>query len=279
MPNGFGAHLRWWRKRRGLSQLDLAGAAGVSQRHVSFLESGRTQPSREMVRCLAAALDVPLRQQNALLGAAGFAPLWGARDLTAPDLAPVNQALDHILAQQEPLPALVVDRHWNLLRANAGAQRLTTFLTRPTSDPGPTGTAVSTPAPASTVNLAEWLLAPEGLRPLLVNWQEVAMHFLRGVQADALADGTPDTAALLQRLLAYPGIPALSQVPALEEPQPPVLAMHFRQGAISLRLFTTIATLGTPHDVTVQELRIECFFPADAETSQVFHAWATNAAR
>src|SRR5215467_11847970 len=269
MTNGFGLRLRWWRKRRGLSQLDLAGAAGVSQRHVSFLESGRTQPSREMVLCLAAALDVPLRQQNALLVAAGFAPFWGARNLTAPDLGPVNQALDHILAQQEPFPALVLDRHWNLLRANMGAQRLTTFLTAPTPTPAPTG----------AVNLAEWLLAPDGLRPLLVNWQDVAMHFLRGVQADALADGTPDTAALLQRLLAYPGIPALSQVPALEEPQSPVLAMHFRQGAISLRLFTTIATLGTPHDVTVQELRIECFFPADVETSQVFHAWATSAAR
>jgi len=280
MADSFGARLRWWRKRRGLSQLDLAGVASVSQRHVSFLESGRTQPSREMVLCLAAALDVPLRQQNALLVAAGFAPIWGTRDLTAPDLAPVNQALDHILAQQEPFPALVVDRHWNLLRANAGAQRLTTFLTRPTSEPAPAGTApASEPAPTGAVNLAEWLLSPDGLRPCLVNWQDVAMHFLRGVQADALADGTPDTAALLQRLLAYPGIPALSQVPALEEPQPPVLAMHFRQGDIALRLFTTIATLGTPHDVTVQELRIECFFPADVETSRVFHDWATNASR
>ena len=280
MANSFGARLRWWRKRRGLSQLDLAGAAGASQRHVSFLESSRTQPSREMVLRLAAALDVPLRQQNALLLAAGFAPLWGARDLAAPELTAVNRALDHMLAQQEPFPALVVDRHWNLLRANAGAQRLTTFLTRPTSASVPTDTgAVTNPAPAGTVNLAEWLLAPEGLRPLLVNWQDVAMHFLRGVQADALADGTPDTAALLQRLLAYPGIPALSQVPAVEEPQPPVLAMHFRQGAISLRLFTTIATLGTPHDVTIQELRIECFFPADEETSRVFHAWATSTSR
>lgn len=269
MTNGFGARLRWWRKRRGLSQLDLAGAAGVSQRHVSFLESGRTQPSREMVLCLAAALDVPLRQQNVLLVAAGFAPLWGARDLTAPDLAPVNQALDHILTQQEPFPALVVDRHWNLLRANVGAQRLTTFLTAP----------ASTPASSGVVNLADWLLSPDGLRPLLVNWQDVAIHFLRGVQADALADGTPDTAALLQRLLAYPGIPALSQVSALEEPQPPVLAMHFRQGATALRLFTTIATLGTPHDVTVQEIRIECFFPADMETAHVFHAWAAHEAR
>lgn len=269
MPTSFGARLRWWRMRRGLSQLHLAGAAGTTQRHVSFLESGRTQPSREMVLRLAIALDVPLRQQNALLLAAGFAPAWRESDLTAPELATVKQALDYMLAQQEPFPAIVVDRRWNVLRANAGAGRLTAFLTGPS------------PAPASqdTVNLAEWLLSPDGLRPFLVNWQEVAIHFLRGVQADASADGTPETAALLQRLLAYPGVPALSQVPALEEPPPPVLAMHFRQGQTSLRLFTTIATLGTPQDVTVQELRIECFFPADAATSQIFTDWAAHAPR
>ena len=153
------------------------------------------------------------------------------------------------------------------MRANAGAGRLTAFLTGPSPAPASTG----------TVNLAEWLLSPEGLRPFLVNWQEVAIHFLRGVQADTIADGTSDTADLLRRLLAYPGVPALSQVPALEEPPPPVLAMHFRQGQTSLRLFTTIATLGTPQDVTVQELRIECFFPADAATSQIFTDWATHA--
>jgi MmyB-like transcription regulator ligand binding domain len=236
---------------------------------VSFLESGRTQPSREMVLCLAAALDVPLRQQNALLLAAGFAPAWRERDLAAPELDMVNRALDHMLAQQEPFPAVVVDRRWNLLRANAGAQRLTTFLTGPTPDPAPTG----------TVNLAEWLLSPQGLRPLLVNWPDVAIHFMRGVQADAVADGTPATADLLQRLLAYPGMPALSRVPALEESQPPVLAMHFRKGETSLRLFTTIATLGTPQDVTVQEMRIECFFPADADTSQAFHDWVAATTR
>jgi transcriptional regulator with XRE-family HTH domain len=261
--------LRWWRTRRGLSQLDLAGAAGTTQRHVSFLESGRAQPSREMVLRLAAALDVPLRQQNALLLAAGFAPAWRASDLAAPELATVNQALDYMLAQQEPFPAVVVDRRWNLLRANAGAGRLTAFLTGPS------------PAPASTdaVNLAESLISPDGLRPLLVNWPDVAVYFLRGVQADAIADGTEETADLLRRLLAYPGVPTLSHVPALEELPSPVLAMHFRKGQTSLRLFTTIATLGTPQDVTVQELRIECFFPADEVTSQVFKDWAAHAPR
>ena len=269
MPTSFGSRLRWWRVRRGLSQLDLAGAAGTSQRHVSFLESGRAQPSREMVLRLAAALDVPLRQQNALLLAAGFAPAWRESEFAAPELAMVNQALDHMLAQQEPFPAVVVDRRWNLLRANAGAAWLTAFLT----EPSPASTSTG------TVNMAKWLMSPDGLRPLLVNWQEVAIYFLRGVQADAIADGTPETADLLQRLLAYPGVPALSHLPALDEPPSPVLAMHFRKGQTSLRLFTTIATLGTPQDVTVQELRIECFFPADEATSQVFKDWAAHAAR
>ena len=283
MPSSFGVRLRWWRAHRGLSQLDLAGAAGTTQRHMSFLESGRAQPSREMVLRLAATLEVPLRQQNALLLAAGFAPVWRESNLAAPELAMVNQAFEHMLAQQEPFPAIVVDRRWNVLRANAGAARLTAFLTAPSP----------APAAAGSVNMAEWLLSPEGPRPFLVNWQEVAIYFLRGVQADASADGTQETAALLQRLLAYPGVPPcrtyrpaasprLSRCaspvarPALEEPPAPVLVIHFRKGQTSLRLFTTIATLGTPQDVTVQELRIECFFPADAATAQVFKDWAAS---
>jgi transcriptional regulator with XRE-family HTH domain len=204
MPTAFGARLRWWRTRRGLSQLDLAGAAGTTQRHVSFLESGRAHPSREMVLRLATALDVPLRQQNALLLAAGFAPAWRESDLAAPELATVNRALDHMLAQQEPFPAVVVDRRWNVLRANAGAGRLTAFLTGPSP----------VPAAPSTVNLAEWLISPDGLRSLLVNWPEVAIYFLRGIQADAITDGTEETAELLRRLLAYPDVPAFARAGA-----------------------------------------------------------------
>lgn len=266
MSTSFGSRLRWWRVHRGRSQLNLAGAAGTTQRYVSFLESGRTQPSREMVLRLAATLDVPLRQQNALLLAAGFAPAWRESDLAAPELATVNHALNHMLAQQEPFPAIVVDRRWNVLRVNAGAGRLMAFLTGPSPAPAATG----------TINIAEGLMSPDGLRPFLVNWQDVANYFLRGVQADAIADGTQATAELLQRLLAYPGVLALSHVPALEELPSPVLAMHFRKGQTSLRLFTTIATLGTPQDVTVQELRIESFFPADADTAEVFRDWVAH---
>jgi transcriptional regulator with XRE-family HTH domain len=262
----FGTGLRWWRERRGFSQLDLAGAAETTQRHVSFLESGRAAPSREMILRLSAALDLPLRQQNALLLGAGFAPAWQERDLAAPELAQVTSALDYMLAQQEPYPAFVVDRRWNLMRANRGAARMVEFLTGP---------APAAPPPAEPVNLAVALVSPDGLRPVIVNWEEVALYFLRGVQADALADGTAETADLLRRLLAFPGLPALSRIPA-GETTAPVLLIHFRRDGTSLRMFTTIATLGTPHDVTLQEIRIECFFPGDAATARIFADWAAT---
>src|SRR5262245_63478611 len=156
---GFGSGLRWWRERRGFSQLDLPGVAETTQRHLSFLESGRASPSREMVLRLAAVLDLPLRQQNALLLAAGFAPAWRESELSAPELAQVNSALDYMLAQQEPYPAFVVDRRWTLLRANAGAGRLVEFLT------GPAPARV--PATGEPANLAVALVSPEGLRPFI----------------------------------------------------------------------------------------------------------------
>jgi len=267
--SGFGGGLRWWRERRGLSQLDLAGAANTTQRHLSFLESGRAGPSREMILRLAAVLDLPLRQQNALLLAAGFAPAWRESNLSAPELAQVNSALDYMLAQQEPYPAFVVDRRWNLLRANAGAGRLVEFLTGP-----PLSTRGASTEP---VNLAIALVSPDGLRSFIVNWEAVALYLLRGVQADAIGDGTRQTADLLARLLAFPDLPALSQIPNPAETQAPVLTIHFRSQETSLRLFTTIATLGTPHDVTLQEIRVECFFPMDDPTAQLFRDWARAA--
>jgi transcriptional regulator with XRE-family HTH domain len=263
--SNFAARLKWWRERRGLSQLELANTAGVSQRHVSFIELGRASPSRDMVLRLAAALDLPLRQQNELLLAAGFAPIWRETALGAPEMAAVNRALDFILAQQEPYAAFVVDRRWNLLRANLGGQNLVAFLT---------GTPVQAPDPAQPVNLADALLASDALRPLIVNWREVALYFLRGVRADALADGTAETAALLKRLLAYADAPQIADIPAIDEVAEPVLSIHFRKGSTDLRLFTTLATLGTPQDVTVQEIRIECFFPADVATADAFRSWA-----
>jgi transcriptional regulator with XRE-family HTH domain len=264
--HGFAASLRRWRRLRGLSQLDLAGRANISQRHLSFLELGRAAPSRDMVIRLAIALDVPLRQHNALLLAAGFAPVWRQTDLAAPELGQIRSALDFMLAQQEPFPAVAVDRHWNLLQSNSGAIRLVEFLVGPL-------------APSVAVNLADALVAPDVLRPYLVNWTEVVGHFVRSVQAEAEADGTAETAGLLKRLLAYQGVRAAVETPPAELALAPVLPMHFRKGNIDLKLFTTIATLGIPQDITLQELRIESFFPMDEETTHVLRGWVTPSAR
>ncbi len=260
MPSGIGTTLRWWRRRRGWSQLQLAGRAGISQRHLGFLELGRASPSRDMVMRLAAALDIPLRQQNTLLLAAGFAPVWRESKLDAPELAQVGSAVDYILAQQEPFPAVAVDRRWKLLRSNGGAVRLVEFLVGPLP-------------PDTPINLADALVGPDVLRPFLINWNDVVRYFVRTVEADAAADGTVETANLLQRLLAYQDVRSVLQEP-MSDALSPVLPMHFRKGETSLQLFTTIATLGTPQDITLQELRIESFFPMDGATAKAFRAWA-----
>ncbi len=261
----FPARLVRWRKHRGLSQLQLALTTGCSQRHVSFLELGRTKPSREMVLRLAEALDVPLRNSNELLLLAGFAPVWSETEFAALDRTPVRDALDYILAQQEPFPALVVDRRWNVLQANLGAVALVEFLVGPLS-------------PGTAINLADALAAPDLLRPHLSNWAEVVRYFLRSVEADAVADGTAETAGLLERLRNYDGVRSAMLAATPDVAEGPVLPMHFQKDGVGLRLFTTIATLGTPRDITLQELRIESFFPMDGETRGVFHEWATSRA-
>ncbi len=177
-----------------------------------------------------------------------------------PEFAQVDGALDYILAQQEPFPAFVVDRHWNLKRVNGGAARLVQFILGV--------------VPEGAVNLADALLSPEVLRPFVVNWKEVALHFIRGVQADAIADGLSESSSLLTRLLSYEGLAELSQSAALEDASRPLLPIHLRKSGVSLHLFTTIATLGTPQDITLQELRIECFFPMDDATAKLLRSWA-----
>jgi transcriptional regulator with XRE-family HTH domain len=266
VPSGFPSRLIWWRRKRGLSQLQLAMTAACSQRHISFLELGRTKPSREMVLRLSGALDLPLRQSNGLLLAAGYAPVWAETDLGATPLAPIREALDYILAQQEPFPAVVVDRRWNLLQANNGAVAMVEFLVGPIK-------------PGTAINLADALVAPDVLRPHLANWSEVVRYFVRSVEADAAADATPETAALLDRLLGYKDVRAtIAQVPPIGG-DVPILPMHFQKGRTKLRLFTTIATLGTPQDITVQELRIESFFPMDGVTREAFRKWSSAANR
>jgi hypothetical protein len=158
------------------------------------------------------------------------------------------------------LPAVAVDRHWNLLKANAGAVRLVEFLVGPL-------------APGVAINMADALVAPDVLRPHLVNWADVTRYFIRSVEADAAADGTAGTAALLDRLMAYDGVRMALKAPSSEQASIPILPMHFRKGDTNRRLFTTLATLGTPQDITLQELRVESFFPMDGDTARTLRAW------
>jgi transcriptional regulator with XRE-family HTH domain len=243
--------------------------SSVSQRHLSFLESGRAQPSRDLVLKLGIALDVPLRQRNAMLLAAGFAPAYQERNLSDPELSSVMQALDFMLRQQAPFPALVVDRLWNLVRFYDPAAGFMKWL-------------LGMPADAviprdGSINVLRLMLDPAGLRPRLVNWQAVCADSLLWIQREAMADGPGSEAtALLAELSALPGIAgglvADHHVPNLERRALPFLPLTLAHEGVELNLFTTITTLGTPHDVTVHELRLESFFPADGATADWFRA-------
>ena len=265
-PDMFGPMLRAWRRRRGASQLALALQSGVSQRHVSFLESGRARPSREMVVQLSSALDVPLRQRNAMLLAAGFAPVYRESNLAAPELTAVRQAIERMLKQQEPYPAVVIDRLWNLLQANEAANAFTIFLFEGPPPP---------PPPGKAPNLLRWLLDPKALRSKVANWEEVARYLVSTTYAEILADGgEPKALAYIQDIMAYPDVPDSFRKLRFEERPAPVLTVDYMVGGKSLSVFTTIATLGTPQDVTLQEIRIECFFPSDAASAARMRAWA-----
>src|SRR5262245_14219477 len=221
----FGDLLRRWRCVRRLSQLALAIEAEVSTRHLSFLETGRAQPSREMVLLLAGVLDVPLREQNALLVAAGFAPLYHETALAAPALSQVRRALGFMLTQQEPYPALVVDRHWNLLMQNEGAQRLFgLFLDREA--------AATVPGPP---NAARLTFHPCGLRPYITNWEALAGPLIQQMHRAAVGGILDEgTRGLLEELLAYPGVPARWRQLDPEAHSMPLLPLALRKDDLAL---------------------------------------------
>ncbi|WP_162244819.1 helix-turn-helix domain-containing protein [Massilia sp. Leaf139] len=261
----FGAALRYWRAKRGYSQLRLALDAGISQRHLSFLETGRAQPGRDIIVKLGIVLDIPLRQRNTMLLAAGFAPAYRERALSDPEMDAVKGALDFMLAQAAPYPALVVDRLWNLLMHNEPAARmLSFFLGLPAGAPIPGGGAV---------NVLRLTLDPDGLRRWIVNWEDVCTDLLHWVQREAMGDGPGSEATrLLDELMALPGIAAAASAPNLDRRALPFLPVRLSRDGVELNLFTTITTLGTPHDVTVHELRLESFFPADEASRQWFQS-------
>ena len=261
----FGILLKQWRDRRSLSQLDLALTSQVSQRHISFLESGRAKPSQEMVLQLATVLEVPLRHQNLMLSAAGFAPIHAETDLSAPEMTSISKAIAFMLRQQEPYPAIVIDRYWNLLLANQSANRLLNAFIDPAK-------LQSRFCVDGKVNLMRVTFDPQGLRPFIANWQEVAAHLLQRVYCEAGSSIESGQSSLLfNELISYPEAAELWHNSIRTTHNDLILTTHFQHNELNLRFFSTIATLGTPYDITLQEIRIECLFPADAETEQNWH--------
>jgi transcriptional regulator with XRE-family HTH domain len=252
-----GAMLRDWRRRRRMTQLDLALEADVSARHLSFIETGRSVPSADMVKHLAEQLDVPLRERNELLLAAGYAPAFGQRDLDEPEMGPVREALDRVLAGHEPFPAVVVDRHWGMVAGNSAIPLLTAGVAAHLLEP--------------PVNVLRLTLHPEGMAPRIANLPEWRAHLLDRLGRQAVVSGDPALFALHEELvvLGEGGHPAPSPDLAAGEIAVPLRLRH--EGG-ELAFISTVTTFGTAVDVTVSELAIEAFFPADAATAQVLYS-------
>lgn len=249
--------LREWRQRRRLSQLALALDAEVSTKHISFMETGRSRPSRDMLLRLAELLDIPLRERNALLHAGGFAAIYPQHALTDPQLGAAREAVEAVLAAHDPYPALAVDRHWTLVAANAAARRLLSASVAP---------ALLVPP----VNVLRASLHPDGLAPAIANLPVWRGHILARVRQQIAATADPTLIALAAELAAYPG--------GADHPIPTdaglVIPLQLRHGDAVLSLFGTITVFGTPIDVTLAELAIEAFYPTDPATADALRALA-----
>jgi transcriptional regulator with XRE-family HTH domain len=258
--NELGALLRHWRDMRGVSQLDLSFNAGVSQRHISFVESGRSVPSRQMLLDLAQALDIPLRERNTLLLAAGYAPMFADGAWNAQEMQSVTKALGRMLRQHEPFPALVMDRYWNVLMTNESAPRFFNCFIDMAAREGPR-------------NMLHLIFDPDGMRPFVADWQAVANSLIQRVYRESVGRVVDDqTHELLAALRAYPDVQTDLSVSSnavgtgSAAAGTPVIPIGFVKDGKVLNYFSMVATVGTPQSVAAQELRIECMFPADDET-------------
>jgi transcriptional regulator with XRE-family HTH domain len=247
-----GGLLRQWRERRRLSQLELALEAEISTRHLSFVETGRSVPSRDMILRLAEQLDLPLRERNRLLLAAGYAPAYSETPLHSPHMAAVRAAVRQVLAGHEPYPAVVVDRRWNLVEANASVALFTEGVAPELLAP-----------PANALRIS---LHPRGMAPRIINLGEWRAHLLGRLRHQVTLTADPELTSLYDELRAYP---CNQPEPEIELPGPGdiVVPLRILQNGRELAFFSTVATFGTPLDITVADLVIESFFPADTETA------------
>jgi transcriptional regulator with XRE-family HTH domain len=249
-----GELLQHWRRERRMSQQALSNEAKVTARHVSFVESGRANPSREMVLTLARALDVPLRERNQMLLAAGYAPQYRETGLDERALAQVRGALERLLRQQEPYPAVVMDRHWNVTATNDAAAAMFAFL-------------LDSPPPGQA-NVVRMMFT--ALRPYVVNWEDTGRALIQRVHREAVG-GVPDvhTARLLEEVLALPDVPASWRRPDFAATPSPLVPVQLAKDGVQASYFSLVSTVGTPQDVTLQEIRVEMFFPADGASERV----------
>ena|SRR5215468_1058893 len=253
-----GALLREWRQRRNLSQLELALRSAVSARHLSFIETGRARPSREMVLHLADRLDVPLRERNRLLLAAGFAPVFGEHSLEESEMAPVRQALERFLLAHEPYPALAVDRHWNVLAANRGVAYVNRDVAPELRRP-----------PANALRIA---LHPEGLASRISNLSNWSSYLLARLRREIEATGDRELESLYEELVAYPGTTTEFDPEGPLNSNDVLFMQELRLDDRDLALFCTLTTFGTPRDLTLAELSIVSFYPANAQTAEALRA-------
>ncbi len=264
LTSEFGNLLRGWRDRRKSSQLNLALEAGVSQRHLSFLESGRAKPSRDMVLQLSDVLDVPLRDRNALLHAAGFAPVFQQRSLDNEEMQAVKKALEMTLSHHEPYPAIVMNSHWDILMQNEAATKFIGLL-------GDSASLWQTVDPGGSHNAMRLVFHQQGLQPLIKNWEQVATFLLCRMQKEVAADPTHhQLAALLEELCGYANLPPDWRNQAWSNIPPPIMTMELEFNGRNLNIFSMLSSFGTALDITAATLCVETFFPADENSSLLF---------
>jgi transcriptional regulator with XRE-family HTH domain len=262
--SGFAQLLKTWRQKRRMSQLELALSSGVSQRHVSFLESGRANPSRSMILQLSETLEVPLRERNDWLTAAGFAPVFRTRPLDDPQMTQVMNAVRLMLANHEPFPAIAIDRAWNIRLSNRSFDMLSAMM----------GGDVWTRVGGPSRNLMRLFFHPNGIKPYITNWKAIAPLLWHRARREAEALAGEEMKLVLSDLSQYQDADTLWA--AEDAALVPVLPLEMEKDGVRLSLFTVIATFGTAQDVTADELRIESLFPADDATDRLFRAAATK---
>jgi transcriptional regulator with XRE-family HTH domain len=254
LANELGVLLRHWRGLRGRSQFDLSLDTGVSQRHISFIEGGRSVPGRETLLDIAQALDIPLRDRNTLLLASGYAPIYSEGAWNGPEMQSVTDALERMLRQHEPFPAVVMDRYWNVLMTNEAAPRFFDCFIDMAARKGPR-------------NMLHLMFDPDGMRPFIANWEDAAKGLFQRVYRESVGRVIDEkTRELLAALLAYPDVKTDWKNP-IELSAVPVIPIGFIRDGQVLNYFSMVTTVGTPQTIAAQELRIECMFPADETTA------------